>query len=217
MSAKFVYFIRPVGMDGPIKIGCSHQPEGRLATFSPWSPYALELIGKVPGTLEDERFLHHCFADTHSHREWFHSSPKLREAIRLIITAGSIIGAREYLTPQKAVRKSDRIVRDPAHQCFLDLQASVRNAARLLRKASEKLPFAEPLDVSDIVRRWNAQVYGSKKFTPTDAELARVNEFVAEPAKHAIFPKWFLERNNRTPFRKAPILVPHLAIDEVAA
>jgi hypothetical protein len=60
---RYVYFIKPVGMDGPIKIGCSNIPEHRLVSLSMWSPFPLEIIGKTPGNLKDEGFLHRCFSD----------------------------------------------------------------------------------------------------------------------------------------------------------
>ena len=76
-----VYFIRPVGQLGPIKIGCSYSPKDRLRAYSEWSPIPLELILTVPGSMKLERNLHECFADHHSHREWFFASPRLLAAI----------------------------------------------------------------------------------------------------------------------------------------
>ncbi len=108
MSERYVYFIKPVGMDGPIKIGCSNLPEGRLASLETWSPVPLEIIFTVPGDFKLERNIHDCFADAHSHREWFKATPKLvaaisalragrplAEAIDLSARVGSINGNRK--------------------------------------------------------------------------------------------------------------------------
>lgn len=72
-----VYFLRPVGLQGPIKIGISAHPRVRLGTFLAWSPLRLELITEIPGDLALERAIHDCFADAHSHAEWFHPTPRL--------------------------------------------------------------------------------------------------------------------------------------------
>lgn len=74
---KRVYFLRPVGQLGPIKIGCSKLPPLRLETLTTWSPVRLELICSVPGTHKDERTLHGMFAQHHVHGEWFGASKEL--------------------------------------------------------------------------------------------------------------------------------------------
>jgi len=83
-----VYFFKPCGLDGPIKIGCSECPQARLETFAAWSPFPLELIGSVPGTMQDELYLHRCFYPLRSHGEWFRSSPELRAAIDRRLSEG---------------------------------------------------------------------------------------------------------------------------------
>lgn len=75
--SKFVYFIKPVGLSGPIKIGSSCEPEGRLSQLADWSPWPLEILARIPGTLALERQLHGCFAHAHQHREWFAPDPDL--------------------------------------------------------------------------------------------------------------------------------------------
>lgn len=78
---EFVYFMRPVGMAGPIKIGNSWRPERRLRELMLWSPFPLEIIHTVPGDKVLERNLQNCFADCHSHAEWFFPAPRLLSAI----------------------------------------------------------------------------------------------------------------------------------------
>lgn len=41
MRNTHVYFIKPIGMDGPIKIGCSDKPARRLITLAAWSPFGM--------------------------------------------------------------------------------------------------------------------------------------------------------------------------------
>lgn len=79
-----VYFLRPVGMEGPIKIGCSLHPRARMTAFNAASPFPLELVAEVVGDLELEKSIHDCFGDDFSHGEWFHASPRLLAFIAAI-------------------------------------------------------------------------------------------------------------------------------------
>lgn len=76
-----VYFIRPVGQQGPIKIGVSAHPKARLTTYMSWSPVKLEIIASTPGSLALERAIHNCFADAFLHSEWFEATPRLLKFI----------------------------------------------------------------------------------------------------------------------------------------
>ena len=96
---KRIYFIKPVGHAGPIKIGTSVSPESRLHDLGAWSPLPLELIGAVEGSIADEFYLHRCFADCHSHREWFTPTPKLIASIEAILSAGTVDAVRSDLKP----------------------------------------------------------------------------------------------------------------------
>lgn len=75
---RYIYFMRPVGMDGPIKIGCSYRPASRLIALAVWSPFPLEIIAVAPGDFGTERALHERFAAELFHNEWFHASPRLK-------------------------------------------------------------------------------------------------------------------------------------------
>lgn len=74
---RYVYFVRPTGLPGPIKIGCSTKPARRLTELGVWSPWPLEVIAVAPGDLSTEKALHELFADDRWHHEWFHASPRL--------------------------------------------------------------------------------------------------------------------------------------------
>lgn len=83
-----VYFIRPVGMDGPVKIGFGHAPKERCGVLETWSPFPLEVAAQIKGGGQLERRFHALFKDQHSHREWFEWSAEL-EAVIQAVRAGT--------------------------------------------------------------------------------------------------------------------------------
>ncbi len=99
-TMREVYFLKPVGMDGPIKIGCSKWPENQLGVYGSWSPFPLEIIVAIPGSIDLEKNIHECFVDCHSHAEWFHASPRLVAAIEAL-TAGIPVGDAIDLNDRK--------------------------------------------------------------------------------------------------------------------
>lgn len=109
MKPKQVYFLKPVGMKGPIKIGSSRLPEARLTNMVRWSPLPLEMIGSVPGSTADEVYLHRCFVRDHLHHEWFHWSDALLEAIARTLALGFV--PRNIVDDSKLVRFSTRYSR----------------------------------------------------------------------------------------------------------
>lgn len=72
-----IYFMRPVGMRGPIKIGYSVNPKKRLHGVLEWSPFDLEIIATTPGNAPDETKVHDHFASAHVRGEWFHPTEEL--------------------------------------------------------------------------------------------------------------------------------------------
>jgi hypothetical protein len=85
----FVYFLKPVGSDGPVKIGHARYPHERLAQYMKWSPVELEIaaIAHVPDYRHDERCeaqFHGKYRDQHTHHEWFEWSPELQKDIDAI-------------------------------------------------------------------------------------------------------------------------------------
>lgn len=79
-----VYFIRPIGMDGPVKIGCSRSPYKRLVTLETWCPFPLEIVAEIKGDTLLERRFHARFRASHMRHEWFRWTPGLAETIDLI-------------------------------------------------------------------------------------------------------------------------------------
>lgn len=81
-----VYFIRPIGMESPVKVGSSVSPDGRRETLETWSPFPLEVIAEIEGGYEIERRFHALFRDTYQRREWFDWSPLIAETVTAINT-----------------------------------------------------------------------------------------------------------------------------------
>lgn len=84
---NYIYFIRSVGQDGPIKIGFSCYPENRLLTYMSWSPIPLEIVAKVAVPVNRpqqrgpaqrlERQFHERYGAWRLHHEWFSPHPQL--------------------------------------------------------------------------------------------------------------------------------------------
>jgi len=87
---EFIYFLRPVGLIGPVKIGSSWEPISRMRSLMALSPFPLEVITTAKGNRDMERKVHNCFADAHSHCEWFHPVPRLLAAIEKIKAGAEI-------------------------------------------------------------------------------------------------------------------------------
>lgn len=60
-----------------VKIGYSVNPEARVGELQTGNPNTLYLIGKVPGTVEDEAALHARYAHLHILGEWFRLTASL--------------------------------------------------------------------------------------------------------------------------------------------
>lgn len=184
---KYVYFIKPVGMDGPIKIGSSGVPAKRLLDLSVWSPFPLELIGMVPGGCRDENFLHTRFADQHSHREWFRSSPVLRHTIERILAGETFKAACTDLVKAGSIRNQKLRTTTPERQIFINYTAKIRKALyRLWSKAGR---WSEPPDVRKIMDAWKGNYADRKPVAPSEQQIARLEEFLIDPKRHGIFIK----------------------------
>jgi len=79
-----VYFARPIGMKGPVKIGLSTDPDKRVRDISRYSPFELEIIARINGDALIERRFHAAFEESHIRYEWFEWSDKLSYFVALI-------------------------------------------------------------------------------------------------------------------------------------
>lgn len=75
---RTVYFIRPAGERGPVKIGCSIDAERRLAQLQIEADDRLEIVASASGSMDDERRIQSLFWHDRIRREWFNWSPVLQ-------------------------------------------------------------------------------------------------------------------------------------------
>jgi hypothetical protein len=80
-----VYFLRPIGMVGPVKIGSSRVPHERMMTCSNWSPFPLGLVAAVTGGVDLEQRFHALLRDHHSHGEWFFPTKEVMAVVEAVI------------------------------------------------------------------------------------------------------------------------------------
>jgi hypothetical protein len=186
-----VYFVRPVGMDGPIKIGCSAKPMDRIKVLSAWSPFELELIGSVPGSFDDENMLHRRFSNLHTRKEWFLSSAPLRETIERIIGGTPIRDACAMLEEKGPIRNQNRPLKTPDRALFLEYGYRIRRELDKLRKDFDFGIYHAPDDIKAIMHNWRRdKMKNHSPITPTPEQFARLEEFIADPGRHAVFRKW---------------------------
>lgn len=125
----FVYFIKPVGQAGPIKVGHSIFPPDRLGALQTWSPVDLELISQFPGSFEIERAIHERFARWQVRGEWFEPVDelvKLAEGIRdggnledlvdLSVKTGKLVSRPKTMSPKAKIVGSFKVRVDSARR-----------------------------------------------------------------------------------------------------
>lgn len=103
-----IYFIRPVGLPGPIKIGCSRWPADRLQACMHQSPLPLEIVGSIPGDFKLERKFHNFLSGSLSHCEWFHPTELVISTMERVLageTVGDVIDLKSPLRVLQARQK----------------------------------------------------------------------------------------------------------------
>jgi hypothetical protein len=65
-----VYFLHSPELQR-VKIGYSSNPRSRISNLMTASPASLDVLAVINGSHDDEKFLHHVFADDRANREWF--------------------------------------------------------------------------------------------------------------------------------------------------
>lgn len=174
----FVYFIRPVGMDGPVKIGCSGLLQDRMRSLATWSPFPLEIAAVAPGDLKTERQVHHAFADLHSHHEWFRADPRITDCIEKLRSGVPLADAVDLTRP--AVKRAlGRAPWPPSSRIWAKVN---RELQRTIKQVSDTLA-TEYLSVPDDVQAFF--MYGRTRMAaPTAAQMARIAEVTADPLAH---------------------------------
>ncbi len=199
---KHVYFMRPVGQEGPIKIGCSATPVKRLRSYEIWSPILLEIIASAPGEHRHETALHHIFAEHRRHGEWFEAAPELVALVKRVAETGAlpplavpttIRGWKEYHDKNKG--KSSR--RDNASRlCKYRLTKRVHVAEQRAFGFGWR-DALRPNDVAEIIAGY--QGFGSPLPTPAqvkkiEAYIARIDKLPAADRSRAAWNNWLNRR-----------------------
>lgn len=134
-----IYFVKPIGLVGPIKVGFTIDVRGRLAQCLKWSPYPLEIIATYPVTGESvrarglcsvlERRFHLRYADHFLHHEWFETHPLILADIEAI-NAGTfdVTTLPEWskiykARPDSSARREDARCPDASSLLFTSTQA----------------------------------------------------------------------------------------------
>jgi hypothetical protein len=177
---KQIYFIKPVGMPGPVKIGCSDVPTKRLKELSTWSPFPLEIVAVTEGTFELESNVHACFADTHSHREWFHASDRLTAVMARIAKGAKIADVIDLSDKRGNIRSNHttgvkgRWLTTTEGKLFMSVKIRLNHSLRRHGLVWADVPWAYKSGVFDI-RRGD---------TPPEL-LAEINAYIAAPYAEA--------------------------------
>ena len=179
-----VYFIRPIGMRGPVKIGCSGLPPSRLSTLMTWSPFPLEIVVAVEGDSSLERRLHGIFAASHTHREWFKQSGELEALIGELQRGRPIGDCIDLNAPLLPFREKTTSYMTDEWRRRNSYTHRLRWAFDKHRKAGGK-NWIQPDDTRLILRRWSHDDQ-----MPTDAEFQRLESVISDPATHGEIPNW---------------------------
>lgn len=113
MKKHYVYFIRPVGMLAPIKIGRSEAPKDRLSSLMSWSPFPLEIVATIEGDNSLELKLHTRFAHVRTHREWFLADVDLLRGVDLLIAGKSVEEAFDLNISKRRLSPRNRPIPSP--------------------------------------------------------------------------------------------------------
>lgn len=193
---KRVYFMKPIGMAGPIKVGCSIAPESRLKSLDIWSPFPLEIIATAEGGNGHERAVHWHLRDDRLHGEWFSASARLLDLIAFVKASGALPPLE---TPPYGKTGRGRGA-NPGRDHELSL-AKARLTRRIHRAERHAWGFWDrerrPQWVMDVHDSWQGA------FTPMpDAEtMLRIEEYISDlmsrPKETQSWRAWAEERRAR--------------------
>lgn len=93
----WVYFVE-AGPKGPIKIGWSQEVDRRIEILQVANAQTLKLLGKIPGTMQDEQALHKRFAHLRIQGEWFKNASEIES----FVTANASIDSASCETKSDA-------------------------------------------------------------------------------------------------------------------
>lgn len=143
---SWVYFIQE-GTDGPIKIGFTGSPRGRLAALPVCNAKPLRIVAQCPGSSEDEKRFHGRFSHLRIIGEWFRPADDLLEAISGFRGADEEEALDDDGNRARLECGLDRMaLQDIAD--FIDAQRLHRAAYRLAR-ATEKAQELPPVSLAE--------------------------------------------------------------------
>lgn len=177
---SYVYFIRPVGMLGPIKIGYSETPAHRLETLMAWSPFPLEIAATVPGSFNLEQLLHRRFLSAHLHREWFNPVADLIKTVQALQAGAPLEEAVDLsgpmpVKPQKPKRSHWSSTRKERASYCIRAHAALRRAQRIEDNDDLRMPAVA-----------HRAVICLPDMPLGDAERAVLDAFIADPVEHSV-------------------------------
>jgi len=182
-SLGFVYFIKPVGLPGPVKIGFSAIPKNRLESLAVWSPFQLEVAVAIPGTMQLERNIQDCLVRSHSHREWFFPTDEVTGLVNAL-KAGKPIEDSIDLSARKGTMRSR--------------YKKWSEDSKIRASYSARLRFAIP--DTHIPPEWSRDIFNRWRngSAAAQSDLDRLEELIRDPIKHAI------ARSERYPSASTP-------------
>lgn len=149
---KRVYFIKPVGNSGPVKIGCSANPQQRLAHITR-QRRPMEIAAIIEGDFRVERQFHAMFRADHIGSEWFFWSTEMQAVIEAIASGNFDVSALPE--PQRLPRK--QIEYTPERRARMSADARRNNAWLKAYRAAKVTADSDGRDVwhSDVNRFLN--------------------------------------------------------------
>ncbi|API59544.1 hypothetical protein BSL82_09645 [Tardibacter chloracetimidivorans] len=162
-----VYFIRPIGMKGPIKIGCSVSPDGRRASLESWSPFPLEIIAEIDGDEGIERRFHAAFVHLHKGREWFNWSHEIDRTVAAINAGGFDVASLPAPLRVSHMKDGKPIRRTLEHRRQMSLSGR-------LHWAEHRSGYARPHSGYDVYKNGDTQA------------IAKLEAFIAAPHLHGL-------------------------------
>lgn len=186
-----VYFLKPVGMYGPIKIGCSQWPEERLKSLMSWSPFPLEIMATTAGGLDLEMKLHDRFASSHKHSEWFEPTTDLIVGISALKSGKAIEEAFDLSVREGSIRSKRYRKRNfpPEMRANMSWCHRVRWAV----KKAEEVRGVSLWPPEDVARLTDGREF--RKQLRTVEQVARLENFIANAITQSLtraerWPDW---------------------------
>lgn len=191
---KTVYFIRPIGRQGPVKVGCSKLPESRIKAIDIWSPFPLEIIAAAPGDHHHERAVHWHLRDSRLHGEWFRWSARLSALVAHVQSNGGLPPLEASPYGKTGMGRGNNPSRNPEWA-----KAKARVTSRVRRAERHAFGPWALLNRTQRVRQLIGSYQGPFSPPPNDDVLAELELYIAgllaRPKDTRPWSEWFSEEN----------------------